>query len=259
MHPFRRSLLAASLGCGLLITTSGALAQASSSPQPAELPAAQLNALKQKLSQRLPQLPPIDGARTTTMNGLIEVRAAGNVFYTDPGGDHLIEGQLIDVRNQRNLTEERLEELNRVDFAAFPLRDAVVLKLGNGKRRMVVFSDPNCGYCKRLERDIQKLKDVTVYTFMIGILGDDSRAKVDNIWCARDRTQTWLDWMLDGNSPPKALGQCGSPSQRNLALSQKLRVNGTPAIFFEDGTRIAGAASTATMEQRLAKAAGKGN
>ena len=105
---------------------------------------------------------------------------------------------------------------------------------------------------------MQKLKDVTIYTFMIGILGDDSKVKADQIWCAKDRTQTWLNWMIDGEAPPRALGQCGSPLQRNMALSQKLRVNGTPAIIFEDGTRLPGAASLQTLEQRLAKAAGKG-
>lgn len=223
-----------------------------------ELPAAQLATLKQKLSQRMPQLPPIEGARTTTMAGLIELRGGGHIFYTDAAGDHLIDGQLIDVRSQRNLTEERTNEINQIDFDSLPFRDAVVWKAGNGKRRMVVFSDPNCGYCKRLERDIQKLKDVTVYTFVIGILGEDSRVKADQIWCAKDRTQTWLNWMLDGEAPPRALGQCGSPLQRNIALSQKLRVNGTPAIFFEDGSRLPGAASQQTLEQRLAKAAGKG-
>lgn len=223
----------------------------------AELPAAQLSVLKQKLSQRMPQLPPIEGARTTSMAGLIELRSGGNIFYTDASGDHIIDGQLIDARNQRNLTEARMDEINQVDFSTLPLRDAVRWKSGNGKRRMVVFSDPNCGYCKRLERDIQKLKDVTVYTFMIGILGDDSRTKSDHIWCSKDRTRAWLDWMLDGVAPQKALGQCSSPLQRNMALAQKLRVNGTPAIMFEDGSRLPGAASLQTMEQRLAKASSR--
>ena len=247
-RPLRAMALSALLAA---CSTGSALAQA-------ELPAAQLNALKQKLSQRMPQLPPIEGARTTSMAGLIELRAGGHIFYIDAAGDHLIDGQLIDVRNQRNLTEARLDEINQVDFDTLPLRDAVVWKNGNGKRRMVVFSDPNCGYCKRLERDIQKLKDVTVYTIMIGILGDDSRAKADQIWCSKDRTQTWLNWMLDGVPPPRALGQCGSPLQRNMALAQKLRVNGTPAIIFEDGSRVPGAASLQTLEQRLAKADAKG-
>ena len=245
MTPILQGLMAAGLCFSLLGT---ALAQAG------ELPAAQLAAIKQKLAQRVPDLPPVESARTAPMGGLVEIKAGGNIFYVDAAGDYLIEGQLIETRTQRNLTEERLDEINRVDVANLPVKDAVVWKSGNGKRRLVVFSDPNCGYCKQLEREIQKLKDVTVHTYMIGILGDDSRAKVDNIWCTRDRTQAWLDWMLQGTTPPKALGACGSPGQRNLAIAQKLRVNGTPAIFFENGSRLPGAANAATLEQRMAKA-----
>lgn len=245
MTPILQGLMAAGLCFSLLGT---ALAQA------LELPAAQLAAIKQKLAQRVPDFPAVESARTAPMGGLIEIKAGGNIFYVDAAGDYLFEGQLIETRTQRNLTEERLDEINRVDVANLPVKDAVVWKSGTGKRRLVVFSDPNCGYCKQLEREIQKLKDVTVHTYMIGILGDDSRAKVDNIWCTRDRTQAWLDWMLQGTTPPKALGACGSPGQRNLAMAQKLRVNGTPAIFFENGSRLPGAANAATLEQRMAKA-----
>ncbi|MCH8178526.1 MAG: DsbC family protein [Proteobacteria bacterium] len=248
MKPIVKGLLTAGLCLSLL-----GMADA----QSGELPAAQLAAIKQKLAQRVPDLPPIESARTTPVSGLVELRAGSHVFYADATGDHLIEGHMIETRTQRNLTEERLDEINRVDVAALPTKDAIVWKAGTGKRRLVVFSDPNCGYCKQLEREIQKLKDVTVHTYLIGILGEDSRVKVDNIWCARDRTQTWLDWMLQGNTPPKAMGLCGSPGQRNLALAQKLRVNGTPAIFFDDGSRLPGAANAATLEQRLAKASSK--
>lgn len=249
MNPILRGLLAA----GLCLSMLG-MADA----QSGELPAAQLAALKQKLAQRVPDLPPVESARTAPISGLIEIKAGSNVFYTDAAGDYLIEGQLIETRTQRNLTEERLDEINRVDVANLPAKDAIVWKAGTGKRRLVVFADPNCGYCKQLEREIQKLKDVTVHTYLIGILGDDSRVKLDNIWCSRDRTQVWLDWMLQGATPPKAMGLCGSPGQRNLALAQKLRVNGTPAVFFEDGSRLPGAANAATLEQRLAKASAKG-
>lgn len=249
MNPILRGLLAA----GLCLSMLG-MADA----QSGELPAAQLAAIKQKLAQRVPDLPPVESARTAPMSGLIEIKAGSNVFYTDAAGDYLIEGQLIETRTQRNLTEERLDEINRVDVANLPVKDAIVWKAGTGKRRLVVFADPNCGYCKQLEREIQKLKDVTVHTYLIGILGDDSRVKLDNIWCSRDRTQAWLDWMLQGATPPKAMGLCGSPGQRNLALAQKLRVNGTPAVFFEDGSRLPGAANAATLEQRLAKASAKG-
>ncbi|MBN4663828.1 DsbC family protein, partial [Escherichia coli] len=125
--------------------------------QPADLPAAQLQALRQKLAQRLPDLPAIEGARPAPIAGLIEVRGGGHVFYTDANGDYLIDGHVLDTRSRRNLTEERLDEINKVDLAQLPLKDAVVWKNGTGKRQLVVFADPNCGYCKRLERDLQQV------------------------------------------------------------------------------------------------------
>lgn len=222
-----------------------------------EVPAGQLAVIKLKLTQRVPDLPPIDSARTTPMAGVIELRAGNSVLYTDPNGDYLIEGQMVDTKTQRNLTEERLDEINKVDFASLPFKDALVWKTGTGKRRLVVFADPNCGYCKHLEKEIQSLKDVTVYTFMIPILGDDSKVKLDNIWCVSNRTQAWRDWMLTGAVPARSMGMCASPGQRNLALSQKLRVQGTPNIFFEDGSRLASAANAATLEQRLNRATAK--
>jgi thiol:disulfide interchange protein DsbC len=227
------------------------------SAQSVELNAAQLAVIKQKLAQRLPELPPIDSARTTPMAGLIELKAGSTVLYSDVNGDYLLEGQLVDTKTQRNLTEERLDDINKIDFATLPMKDAIVWKTGTGKRRLVVFADPNCGYCKHLEKEIQQIKDVTVYTFMIPILGDDSKAKLDNIWCVANRTQAWRDWMLSGAAPARAMGMCASPGQRNLALSQKLRVSGTPAMFFEDGSRLASAAPAATIEQRLNRATAK--
>lgn len=222
------------------------------------LPQAQQAALKQKLAQRLPSLPAVDELRPAQMPGLIEVRAGEHVFYTDAKGDYLIEGNLIETQSRRNLTDERLDEINRVDFATLPLKDAVVWKNGNGRRKLVVFADPNCGYCKHLEKSLQQVKDVTVYTFVIPILGEDSKVKTENIWCMKDRTQAWRDWMLDNQAPPKAFGMCASPTQRNLAMAQRLRVNGTPAMFFEDGSRLAAAAPVNVIEQRLAKASKSG-
>ena len=243
----RRQVL--SMLCFTALSMTGAIA--------ADVPAAQLAEIKQKLAQSLQDFPPIDSARTTPMNGLIELRVGNNVFYTDAKGDFIIQGQLLETKSQRNLTEERLEEINQVDFASFPFKDAVVWKNGSGKRRLVVFADPNCGYCKRLEKDLQQLKDVTVYTFVVAILGDDSKVKSNNILCGKDRTQVWRDWMLSNIEPVKAFSMCTSSLSRNMALSQKLRVNGTPAMFFEDGTRLASAAPVATIEQRLKKATAK--
>lgn len=225
--------------------------------QTTDIPVAQLKALQQKLAQRLPTLPPVESARTTPMSGLIELKVGNSVFYSDATGDYLIEGHMLETRTRRDLTAERLEDINRVAFDTFPFQDAIVWKNGTGKRRLVVFADPNCGYCKQLERELQKVKDITVYTLLIPILGADSRAKSESIWCMKDRTSAWLDWMIDNKAPARAFGKCATPMQRNLALAQRLGVNGTPAMFFEDGTRLAAAAPLATIEQRLSQASAK--
>jgi thiol:disulfide interchange protein DsbC len=247
---FASSPLRACLTITLALLAAGAV-------RAGEVPAAQLAQIKQKLTQNLPDFPPIDSAQTTPMPGLIELRSGSNIIYTDPKGDFIIQGNLLETKTQRNLTDERMDEINHIDFETLPLKDAVVWKNGNGKRRMVVFADPNCGYCKRLEKDLQQIKDVTVYTFVVAILGDDSKVKANNIWCLKDRTQAWRDWMLTGAEPAKAFGMCASPIQRNGALAQKLRVSGTPAMFFEDGTRLPSAAPANVIEQRLNKASAK--
>ncbi|HET8869829.1 MAG TPA: DsbC family protein [Aquabacterium sp.] len=221
-----------------------------------DLPPAQLAVIKQKLA-RIPDLGPVVSARTTAMNGLIEVQAGNTIVYTDPNGDFLIDGHVTEIKTGKDLTQARLDDVNRIDFNNLPFRDAIVWKTGSGKRRIAVFADPNCGYCKRLERDMQQLKDVTVYTFMIAILAEDSKAKLNNIWCVQDRTQAWRDWMLNGVMPARVFGMCSSPGARNGALAQRLGIHGTPAIFFEDGTRFGGAASAQMIEERLAKVAAK--
>jgi thiol:disulfide interchange protein DsbC len=221
--------------------------------QGADVPAAQFNTIKQNLAKRFNRMPPVDTVRTTPIAGLFEIKAGRQIFYVDATGDYLIEGNMLDTRAQRSLTEERMEEINKVDFASFPLKDAVVWKNGSGRRKMVVFADPNCGYCKRMETELQQLRDVTVYTFMVPILGGDSPAKIDNIWCARDRTGAWRDWMISKVQPVQ-VSCASSPGQRNLELSQRIGVNGTPAVFFEDGTRLPGYDQPAVIEQRLKKA-----
>ncbi len=222
--------------------------------QGADVPVGQLTTLKMNLAKRFPRLAPVESARTTPIAGLFEVKAGRNIFYVEANGDYLIEGHMLDTRAQRNLTEERMDEINKVDFASLPLKDAVVYKIGNGRRKMVVFADPNCGYCKKLEVEFGQLQDVTVYTLMIPILGGDGQAKIDGVWCGKDRTQVWRDWML-GRSPIPTVASCGSsPAQRNMELSQRLGITGTPAIIFEDGSRLPGYDQAANIEQRLKRA-----
>lgn len=221
----------------------------------AALPQARANeaAIRKNLTERLAGLPKIDEVRQTSMPGLWEIRIGNELRYTDAQGNYLIEGELIDLRSRRNLTEERQQQLNAIEFSALPLKDAVVWKSGNGKRRIAVFADPNCGYCKRFERTLQEVKDITVYTFVVPILGGDSPEKARGIWCAKDATAAWQAWMLEGKVPPKAAASCDDDAiERNLALVRKHRVNGTPAIVFEDGTRVPGAISAEQLERRLA-------
>ncbi|MET0210394.1 MAG: DsbC family protein [Burkholderiaceae bacterium] len=208
-------------------------------------------AIRKAIGERAPKLK-IDEVRAAPVPGLFEVRSGIDIRYTDAEGRYLIEGEILDLKSMRNLTEERINKLSAIDFASLPLKDAVVWKTGTGARKIAVFADPNCGYCKRFEKELTGVKDLTVYTFLIPILGGDSPQKADAIWCAKDPSAAWRAWMLDGVAPPKLLGACSSsPVERNLELSRKHRVNGTPAIVFEDGTRVPGMLNATQLEKQL--------
>ncbi|MDP3706903.1 MAG: DsbC family protein [Polaromonas sp.] len=215
---------------------------------------AQEAAIRKNLAERLPSLAKIDEVSKTPMNGLYEIRVNdSDIFYTDAEGNFLIQGNLIDTRAKRNLTEERVEKLSAIDFSALPLKDAFILVHGNGKRKLAVFEDPNCSYCKRFERDLQKVNDVTIYTFLLPILSPDSVEKSKNIWCAKDKGKAWLDWMVRDQTPAKA--SCDTAAlERNLDFSKKHKITGTPTVFFADGTRVPGAISAQQVEKLLASA-----
>jgi thiol:disulfide interchange protein DsbC len=217
-------------------------------------------AIRKNLAERLPNLPKIDEVTRTPVAGLYEVRFGGtSILYSDATGEHVFaNGALIETKTRTDLTEARLDKLLAVDFDKLPLKDAMSLRQGNGTRKMAVFVDPNCGYCKRFERDLVAIKDVTIYTFMMPILGPDSTAKSRDIWCAKEPMRAWRDWMLDGVVPPKAGAKCDTAAiERNLAFSRANRINGTPAVFFEDGTRKPGAIPGAEVERLLVAASAK--
>ena len=218
---------------------------------------AQEAVIRKNLADRLPALSKIDEVSKTPMNGLYEIRVnETDIFYTDAEGNFLIQGNLIDTRAKRNLTEERAEKLSAIDFDALPLKDAFTQVRGNGKRKLAVFEDPNCGYCKRFERDLQKVDDVTIHTFLIPILSADSVEKSKNIWCSKDKNKAWLDWMV--RDQPAAKASCDTSAlERNLAFSKKYKITGTPTVFFANGTRVPGAISAQEIEKQLASAAGK--
>jgi len=218
----------------------------------AQFAAAQEAVIRKNIAERLPDFPKIDEVSKTPIPGLYELRVGTDVLYSDEQGNYVIEGNIIDTRSRANLTQAREDKLNAIDFASLPVKDAVVWKQGNGSRRIAVFADPNCGYCKKFEHELQEMKNVTVYTFLIPILGGDSPEKSANIWCAKDNTRAWREWMLDGKTPPRHMGACETPMARNLALSRKYKINATPAIIFEDGSRNPGVVSAQELEKRLA-------
>lgn len=212
-------------------------------------------AIRKNLAERLPKLPSIDEVSTTPVPGLWEIRINGSdVLYTDAEGNFLIQGSIFDTRKRIDITEQRLNKLSAVDFASLPLKDAFKVVNGKGTRQVAVFTDPNCGYCKRLEKELADTPDVTIHLFLYPILGADSVKKSQAIWCAKDKAKTYTQWMLNG-SPLPGNASCDTGAvERNLALGQKLRINGTPTLFFVDGTRVPGAIDGERLQALLKSA-----
>ncbi len=215
---------------------------------------AQEATIRKNLTERLPKLPPIDEISKTPMEGLYEVRVnQSEIFYTDAQGNFLIQGNLIDVRAQEDLTEKRQAKLTEIDFKDLPIKDAFTIVRGNGKRKVAVFEDPNCGYCKRFERDLTKIDNVTVHVFLYPILSQDSVDKSRNIWCAKDKGKAFLDWMVKDVTP--AAASCDTAAlARNLEFGKKNRITGTPTLIFANGTRVPGAIGADRVEKLLAEA-----
>ncbi|MFL6708933.1 MAG: DsbC family protein [Massilia sp.] len=215
-------------------------------------PAVEAN-IKKLVEPRLGPGVKIDSVKETPYAGLYEVRAAGDILYTDKKGEYLIIGHVYNAKTAEDLTKIRVDEINKVKFSDLPFEMALKTVKGDGKRVIAVFEDPNCGYCKRLRQTTLKdLDNVTVYTFLYNILSEDSSVKSKNVWCAADRNKAWDDWMVNGKAPATAPANCTTPNDKVFALGQKLRISGTPSIFFADGSRIPGAVDLKTMESKLA-------
>jgi thiol:disulfide interchange protein DsbC len=174
----------------------------------------------------------VDQVNKSPIPGLYEVVTGDHIFYTDKTAHYLIDGSMFDLKERKNLTEARTRQLFAVDFSKLPLELAVKRVKGDGSRKMAYFTDPNCGYCKKLEQELQNVTDVTLYLFLYPMF-EGSAEKVQNIWCSDDKVKAWDNLMLNNVQP--AAGKCDVPSNQVLALGKKLRVNGTPALIFANG------------------------
>ena len=208
--------------------------------------------LRKALAERLGDVK-IDSIKKTPYADLYEIRVGSDIRYTDKTGSYLVVGHIFDLKTSQDLTQARIDDVNKINFDELPKELALKTVKGNGKRVLAIFEDPNCGYCKRFRQTtLANVDNVTVYTFMYNILSPDSFTKSQNIWCASDRNKAWDDWMLHGKAAPAAPNGCTAPNEKVLALGQKMNINGTPAIFFADGSRIAGAVDQRTLEAKFA-------
>jgi thiol:disulfide interchange protein DsbC len=214
-------------------------------------------AVRKAVSERLPDLPRIDEVTRTPVPGLYEVRYNGTeLLYASETGDYiLVNGSLVETRTRQNLTELHTQKLMVKDFDKLPLQDAIVIRQGSGARRMAMFVDPNCEYCKSFEQGLVDVHDVTIYAFLIPILGPDSRTKARDIWCSKDPAKAWRDWMLQRAAPVRAMKCDGAALDRNLVFASQQRIAVTPSLFFADGTRKPGILAADGVESRLAAAA----
>jgi thiol:disulfide interchange protein DsbC len=213
---------------------------------------AAIDKLKAELGRKVPEAK-VDTVRKVPYGGLYEVTVGGEIFYTDDKASFLVLGAIVDLRTKENVTELRMRQLNRVSFDALPLDSAVKIVRGNGSRRVAVFADPNCGYCKRFERDLLGVSDITVYLFLYPILAADSVQKSKAVWCAPDRGKAWIDLMVRDIAVPVDTA-CTTPIDKVLEYGKSKRIQGTPTIFFEDGERVPGAMAIADFEKKLAAA-----
>jgi thiol:disulfide interchange protein DsbC len=206
--------------------------------------------LKTDLQKKLGSNAKVRSVSPAPVNGLYEVLVGNDVFYTDSTGKYLIQGEIIELATGKNLTEQRQADLNRIKWTDLSPANAIKTVRGNGSRQLAIFSDPNCGYCKRLEKSLQQLDNVTIYTYLIPILSPDSALKSKQIWCSTDPYKAYIDWMINGVAP-SGKSDCSTPLDKNMAFAKSYGITGTPTLFFTDGSRFPGAVQITDIEKKF--------
>lgn len=214
--------------------------------------------LKKTITAKLAQIDQskdldIKSIKTTPVNDLYEVVINDNkIIYIDKKGEYAFVGNLINLATQENLTAKHAKELSKMDFNQLPFDKAIKEVRGQGKRKLAVFSDPDCPFCKRLEEEISKLDNVTIYTFLMPIpeLHPDAQAKAEQIWCQADPATAWTEWMRQGKTPAP-VGKCANPVADNMAFGAQAGFDGTPTLIFPNGEVIPGLMPKEQLDQAL--------
>lgn len=228
---------ALTLTCSLALLTG--LADAQSDQQ-----------VRSELQKKLGTNTKIKSVSASPIPGIYEVLIGNEVVYTDANSKYLIQGEVIELATGKNITEQRQADLNRIKWSDLNPSNALKFVRGNGSRQMAVFSDPNCGYCKRLDKSLQQLDNVTIYTYLIPILSPDSAQKSKQIWCSADPQKAYIDWMINGINP-SGKSDCSTPLDKNMAFAKTYGITGTPTIFFTDGSRFPGAVQITDIEKKF--------
>lgn len=214
--------------------------------------------LQQTLQSRYPDVK-IEAVQATPIPGLYEVIAGGRTSYADASGNYMILGRLVDTRTRQDLSAEHLDAHNAIDFGKLPFDRAIKIVKGNGSRHLALFEDPDCPYCRQLEKDLRSVSDVTIYVFLFPLesVHPNATAHAHAIWCSPDHARTWTDWMVDNKAPAGPASCDGDPVNDLQSIGASLKVSATPTLFLQNGRRVSGAVSAETLEQMLTAAAGK--
>ena len=206
--------------------------------------------VRSELQKKIGPNTKIKSVSQSPISGIYEVLVGNEVFYTDANSKYLIQGEIIEIATGKNITEQKQADLNRIKWTELNPSNALKVVRGNGSRQLAIFSDPNCGYCKRLDKSLQQLDNVTVYTYLIPILSADSAQKSKQIWCAADPQKSYVDWMINGIAP-SGKSDCSTPLDKNMAFAKTYGITGTPTIFFTDGSRFPGAVQITDIEKKF--------
>ncbi|ENW96706.1 DsbC family protein [Acinetobacter sp. NIPH 1852] len=205
---------------------------------------ANVETLKSNLNKNYPNIQ-VTNIQSTEMAGLYSANLDNQIIYLDDTAEHMFIGSMVRLKDQKNLTKDLVLKQNSIDWKQLPLQDAIKTVKGNGKRQLAIFSDPNCPYCKQLEAELDKLNDVTIYTFIYA-LKPQSIAVSKQVWCDANPSYAWKN-LLQKNVQPKAK-TCANPIDRNLELGRKLGVSGTPTLIFSNGLKMVGGRSAEDIQ-----------